>query len=202
MSTFTINFTNNSSSAGNFCVFNQKDDSFNSFPLAWRVESAAPKAKVAISWNTDLFFFWAKTGGLRPGMVFNAGGNAPTSLTADNEITVTRDNRDYRFVNQRTGYRQGTLVAIADSSVVPNNASIAIGMSGAATLAVQAQPNMQFQFVPRFEYWVTFGDLQQGQLLDPDGNTEAAKIDFPPGIYTMNVTLNPDFTWAITPGLD
>lgn len=203
MSTFTINFANNSSSAGFFCVFQQSHNSPNPqvFPLAWRVEPAAPNSKLAISWNTDLYFFWAKTGELRPGVTFYAGQNARTNLTDQNEITLTKVDRDYQFTNQRNAYQQGILIITADATTVPNQASVGIGLSGAVAYAVQAQPNMQFHFAPRLEYWVAFGEFKQGEVLDPSGITPV-KIDFPYGIFSMNATFNPDNTWTITPGMD
>lgn len=204
MATFTINFTNNSSSSGDFCVFQQIHNSPNQdvFPLAWRVERAAPQTRLAISWNTDLYFFWAKTGELLPGVVFYPGENAPTDLTRGNEITLTKKDRDYQFVDQRDSYQQGSLRIMSDANTAIRNASVGYGMSGVPQFAVQAQPNMIFQFTPRFEFWVTFGNLTQGQVLDPDQINTPVQIDFPHGIFSMNATFNPDNTWTIAPGLD
>lgn len=203
MSTFTINFTNNSDSSGAFCVFQQNHNSPNPqvFPLAWRVEPSAAHSKLAVSWNLDLYFFWAKTGALRPGVVFYAGENARTSFTERNEITLTKEERDYKFINPRDRRQQGELVIIADYNTVPNQASVGIGLSGAVAYAVQAQPNMQFNFYPRFEYWVAFGNFKQGEVLDPSQMT-AVKVDFPQGIFSMEVVLNPDGNWTVTPGMD
>ncbi len=204
MATFTINFVNNSSSSGSFCVFQQNHNSPNPdvFPLAWRVEYAAPHTQLAISWNTDLYFFWAKTGELRPGVIFYPGENAPTDLTGRNQITLIKEERDYKFANQQDWHQQGSLCIISANTTAIRQASVGIGMSGVPTLAVQAQPNMNFVFTPRFEYWITFGDLKQGQVLDPSEINSPVKIDFPYGIFSMNATLNADNTWTITQGMD
>lgn len=203
MQTFTINFQNNSNSSGSFCVFQQNPDSPNPgiFPLAWRAERASPHSQLRISWNTDLYYFWGKTGALMPGVIFYGGEAIPTSLSENNDITLTKENGNYKFVNQRSAYQQGVLVATSDATTPVNQASIGIGMSGAVSFAVQAQPNMTFQFAPRFEYWVTFGEITQGQVLEPSG-IGAAKVEFPHGIFSMNATLNPDNTWTITQGMD
>jgi hypothetical protein len=204
MATFTINFVNNSYSSGNFCVFQQNPNSPNPgvFPLAWRVQSAGPQMRLAISWNTDLYFFWAKTGELQPGVIFNPGENAPTSMTERNEITLTKDERDYKFINQRTGYQQGSLTIISDANTAIRQASVGFGLSGAPMVAVQAQPNMNFQFTPRFEYWATFGKMRQGQVLSPSEISNPVRIEFPHGIFSMNATLNADNSWTITQGMD
>ena len=203
MPTFTINFTNNSDSSGSFCVFQQNHNSPNPdvFPLAWRVEKAGPHSQLAISWNMELYFFWGKTGALKPGVVFNAGENSPTSLTENNDITLTKVDGNYKFVNKKNAYPQGSLNIMSDNTTAINQASVGIGMSGAVAFAVQAQPNMYFRFSPRFDYLVTFADVNQGQVLDPS-KINAVKIEFPYGIFSMNATLNPDNTWTITQGLD
>ncbi|SEJ66890.1 hypothetical protein SAMN05216327_115178 [Dyadobacter sp. SG02] len=203
MTTFTINFVNNSDSSGSFCVFQQNHNSPNPsvFPLAWRVEKAAAHSQLAISWNMDLYFFWGKTGPLKPGVVFNAGENSPTSMTEDNQITLTKEAGNYKFVNKKNWYEHGSLNIMSDHTTAINQASVGIGLSGAVAFAVQAQPNMNFLFAPRFDYWITFADIEQGQVLNPS-DLNAVKIEFPYGIFSMNATLNADGTWAITPGLD
>ena len=90
---------------------------------------------------------------------------------------------------------------MSDNTTAINQASVGIGLSGAVAFAVQAQPNMYFRFSPRFDYWVTFADVKQGQVLNPS-EINAVKIEFPYGIFSMNATLNADNTWTITPGLD
>lgn len=203
MSTFTINFVNNSSISGNFCVFQQNHNSPNPdvFSLAWRVEPAAPHSRLAISWNMEHYFFWAKTGELKPGVVFLPGENASTDMYGRNDITLTKQDRNYKFVDQKDSYQQGIMTINADAYTAIRQASVGIGMSGVPTFAVQAQPNMRFWFAPRFDYWVTFGEFKQGQVLDPS-TLNAVKIEFPHGIFSMDATFNPNNTWTITQGLD
>lgn len=205
MSTFTINFTNNTNISGDFCIFQRSPDYHlihGLFPLAWRVQAAAPNTTVPISWNTDLFFFWAKTGPLQPGMMFHAGQAFRTDLTRGNSVTLTKRDGNYSFMNQRDWHQQGRLNVMTDATMAHHQASIGYGMSGASAFAVQAQPNMNFVFEPRAEYWVTFGNIQQGQVLDPEIITSTVKVEFPHGIFSMNVTLNPNHTWTVTQGMD
>lgn len=201
MSTFTINFTNNSHSSGSFCVFQQ--DPGNPSPyvysLAWRVERGFPQANVAISWNTDFSFVWGHTGTLMPGVAFRAGENYPAGLLNDNEITLTNRGGRYQFVDRRTGYQQGALTIMTDPSTAINDASVGIGLSGEPSFAVQAQPNMSFRFSSRLEYWVTFAQVTQGEVLDRH-RIDAVRVDFPHGIFSMNATLNADNSWTITQG--
>lgn len=204
MPTYTINFLNNSSSPGNFCIFQQNPNNPppGSFPLAWLVQSANPHARVPISWNTDFYFFWAKTGQLMPGVIFNAGEAFLTSLAENNAITLTKQDNNYKFIDQKSGYQQGVLSVSTDTTTAFNQASIGIGMSGSGTLAVQAQPNMTFSFSPIQGYWITFGEFKQGQVLNQSEIPNAVQIVFPHGIFSMNATMNEDGTWTVTQGLD
>ncbi len=137
-----------------------------------------------------------------PGVAFNAGEAIPTSPTENNEITLTKQDGNYKFINQQNFYEQGTFSITSDMYTAINQASVGIGMSGAGTFAVQAQPNMTFRFTPHPEYWITFGEVEQGQVLHPSEISKAVQVEFPYGIFSMNVTLNADKSWTVTPGLD
>ena len=203
MATYTINFVNNSGSAGSFCVFQQNPNSPNPgvFSLAWLAQFVNPNGKVSIGWNTDFYFFWAKTGRLKPGVIFNAGEALLADTNENNSVTVTKDNGNYQFIKQ-TKYVHGKFMITSDQNTAINQASVGIGMSGSGTFAVQAQPQMAFVFEPRPEYWITFGDFKQGQVLDASAINNPAQIIFPHGIFSMDVTLNADGTWSIEQGLD
>jgi rhizosphere induced protein len=138
---------------------------------------------------------------LKPGVIFNAGENSPTGMAENNYITLTKEDGNYKFINRKDWHQQGVLCVMSDNTTAINQASIGIGLSGAVAFAAQAQPNMHFVFTPRLEYWVTFADVKQGQVLEPS-ELNALKIDFPYGIFSMNATFNADNSWTITPGLD
>jgi len=204
MPTYTINFLNNSDSTGNFCIFQQKPNGPNeeSFALAWLVKPAIPNTKVPISWNTDLYFFWAKTGELKPGVIFNAGDALRTNLTENNAVTLIKQDHNYKFTDQKTWHQKGILNISTDDTTAFNQASIGVGMSGSATIAAQAQTSRNFSFSLSFKYWITFSDVQQGQVLDQSDIPDAVQIIFPDGIFSMNATLNQDNTWTVTQGMD
>jgi hypothetical protein len=52
------------------------------------------------------------------------------------------------------------------------------------------------------KYWLAAGKLEPGTVSDPAQMTDAVEIVFPPGVHTMQVTLNPDNTWTIAPAAD
>lgn len=201
MATYTINFFNNSGSAGSFCTFQQLPDASNPnmLTLAWLAKFANPQTRLSISWTTDYCFIWDETGQLVPGVPFNASEVLPASLNDNNAVTLTKSDGAYQFIKQTTGFRPGTLLITTDVTVPINEASVGIGMSGAGTFAVQAAPNMNYIFTPHPQYWVAFGNFQQGQALEASEISNTAQVVFPPSIFAMNVTLNVDNTWTITP---
>lgn len=196
---YTVVFVNNSPSAGNFCLY-QKDPNMNVpnvMSLAWFTKYTYPTTKASFTWSIDYSFVWSETGQLVPGVLFLASQTVPAGLTSNNTITLDY-NQAYVFKNQQTGTPSGSLV-INDSATVPvNKASVGIGMSGAGTFVVQAQPNTTQTFTPHPQYWATFGNYQQGQVLDVQNMvSQSVQINFPPNSYTVLVTLNPDNTWTV-----
>jgi len=58
------------------------------------------------------------------------------------------------------------------------------------------------QFASHPQYWVASGKFEQGKVSDPAQMTNAVPVVFPPGVNAMQVTLNPDKTWAVAPAAD
>ncbi|MFI5138274.1 MAG: hypothetical protein ACHQIM_10640 [Sphingobacteriales bacterium] len=204
MSTYSINFFNNSSMPGSICVFQQSPDTSNPnvFALAWFAKFTNPNTRLSFSWNLDYCFIWDETGQLVPGITFNASEVLPAGLTDNNTVTLTKGDGAYQFVDQTTGGQPGSLTINCDVTIPPNQASVGIGMSGAGTFAMQAAPNMAYLFTPQPQYWVAFGNFEQGQALDAGEITNSAQVAFPPNIYAMDVKLNMDNTWTITQAAD
>ncbi len=72
-------------------------------------------------------------------------------------------------------------------------------MAGAATLLMQAQLNMRYQFVSRPQYWISFGHHTKGEVIDVDTVTTPAQIKFPVNTHSMTAILNADATWTVKP---
>ncbi|MDR3679741.1 MAG: hypothetical protein P4L41_07235 [Flavipsychrobacter sp.] len=198
---YSITFTNNSQMMGTGCVFQQDNNiqGYDVFPLAWMTRICAPNMRASFSWTLDYCFVWAETGRLMPGVVFNSSQILQADLNNQNQVTFDYRNGTYTFSNLHQGGQSGTLT-IQEASGIPmsGSASIGIGMSGTATFAAQAMPNMNQQFRPAPTYWMAFGQFTTGQVLDIHSMGNIVGISFPAGVYSMNVTLNPDNTWTIS----
>jgi hypothetical protein len=200
MAMYSVNFINNSQNQGSACLYQQSTaPSYGQpvFPLAWFVRSSFPGSQNNFQWTLEYSFVWAQTGMLMPGVTFSAAQQVSADPTGNNLITFTQQNGNFQFGQTQRGYQSGMLAIQSDMMVPPNQASVGIGMSGFVTFATQAQPNMTNVFTPNPIYWLTFGNYQQGQVLDPGNTGNAVQLNFSAGVYVLTVTLNPDNTYTV-----
>jgi hypothetical protein len=204
--TYQLTTVNASSDYVDLCVYQTQPDLgvANVMSLAWFAEPAWPTTTVTFEWTIDYSFVWSQTGALVPGVVFRAAQVWP----ADPSDTVL-DQLLFGFNQGAYTFQNGTAVDtpqlgslyIKELSTIPlKEASVGIGMSGAGTFAVQAQPNQNLVFTPSPQYWVTAGTYEQGVVLDIEQIGNSAPITFPPGVFAMTAILNPDNTWTVSPG--
>jgi len=200
---YSITFINNSNQAGTACLYQQDSGHYGpgAMSLAWMARPAYPNMSVVFSWTIDYSFFWAETGALKPGVQVNPGQTIPADPRDSNSIVLTSPAPyNFRFDSPQQRSQQGTFYVTGDASIPPNTVTFGIGMSGAGTFGVQAQPNYTNVFTPHPSYWLTFGNYQQGQVLDVDSMVEAVRVEFPGNVYDMRVTLNPDNTFTVQQG--
>ena len=71
-------------------------------------------------------------------------------------------------------------------------------MDEAGSFVKQALPNMNLVFRPNPKYLINFGNYEPGEALNISEITNAQKIEFSPGVFSVTVTLNRYNTWSIT----
>lgn len=199
---YSIQFVNNSTNSGDFCVFQTPPDMSNSniLSLAWLTKRCHPKNyRLKFTWSIDYNFTWSEVGELIPGVVFDAHQLWPADLVTANHVDFTRYDGAYTFLDQRKGAQAGNLYIHQDDTIPLREASVGIAMGGKASFAVEAQPNLTEVFIPHPTYWVAFGDYVEGQVLDVETITNKAVVEFPPNVYNMTATLGADNAWTITP---
>ena len=202
MSTYKLIVQNHSSLEGDVCVYQTAPDvaGSNVQSLAWVTAYAHPTTAITFTWSPDDYcFVWQETSKVSSGITVAASQTWQADLTGQNQVTLTYRNGGFTFENLQAGPTSGSLSIMQDASIPVNTASVGIGMAGAPTFMCQAMPNMNVTFTPQPAYWVAFGSFTQGQALNVTEITNPAQITFPPNVYTMSVTLNPDNTWTITP---
>jgi rhizosphere induced protein len=197
---YQINFINNSSNAGNFMVFQEHPDMnmMDSYALAWFTKFVHPNTNGSFSWKTGFDFAWLEQKSLAAGITSVTSQCLPANLEANNVTLLTYDG-GYNFINQPDSGAAGSLYIKTDSTIGPDQVKIGFGMSGAPVFMVGAQPNLEVVFTPNPYYWIAFGEYEKGQVVNAKEIPNSMRIDFPEGITTMNVVLNPDNTWTAHP---
>jgi len=61
----------------------------------------------------------------------------------------------------------------------------------------QAQPAAMVRYTPRPQYWIAFGDLREGEVLDIQTINHPAPVEFPAGVFAMEATLHADGGWTV-----
>lgn len=199
---YSVNFVNNSQNAGAACLYQtESSNPPNVFPLAWFAKMAAPTTRIKFQWTVDYSFVWGETGRLVPGVLFDPAQIVAADPQTSNRITLTRAGGGYyQFVNQQAAPPPGTFLIQQDSNLPANVVSVGLGMSGNAIIAVNAQPNLVSAFTPGPpQYWIAFGNYVRGEVLDPQQVFNAARIAFPPNVFSMTAILNADNSWTIQP---
>jgi len=199
MTKYSVTVVNNSVNTGAICIYQTSPDITEPkvMSLAWFSKVAHPKTQVSFDWSIDYSFVWDETGLLIPGVTFDASQSLPTDLSSKNMVTLDYSEGAFVFENQTKGAKNGTMYITCDGNLPLNVASVGIGMSGAGTFVVQAQPNINLNFTPHPTYWVTFGNYTPGQVLDIGEITNKQKLEFGANIYNLDVVLNRDNTWTV-----
>ncbi|MZP29779.1 protein rhiA [Heliobacterium undosum] len=195
---YSVVFKNNSTNFGKVCIY-QTNPALGPdvMSLAWFSKAAFPTTTMTFTWEINYSFIWDETGELVPGVVFDASQTWDADLQNLNSVTFCKENGAYTFKNLTRGAKSGVLQLTEDYTVPLKQAAVGIGMSGSGTFVKQAQPNMNLFFKPHPNYWITFGNYEQGEVLDLTEITSKAKIEFSPGSYKKAVTLKEDNTWEL-----
>lgn len=198
MATYSLTFQNRSTNSGSVVIY-QTDPNGGSrtMSLAWLSKPSQPNTNVVFEWKTDYSFVWDRTGALRPGVVFDAEQAWPADPSSSNTVSFTYQYGNFTFESQGPGPQQGSLYIREGFTLPFNEASVGIGMSGAGTLVTQAQPNTNLTFNTNPQYWIAFGDYEQGEVLDNGSIANPARIDFPAGGASLTAILNPNNSWTI-----
>ena len=155
-------------------------------------------------WAADYQFLMSYTGKLIPGVIVHVNQDKECNPSGKNhtEFTILPIEPSVGQLSEPfKAPSEGTLY-IKDGPTVPDKIfAVGIGMSGNGTIVKQAKANPMHKFIPPVPptYWVaTAKEMKVGTVLGIQTVTRAAKVEFPPNIYSMVATLTQDDTWKIT----
>ncbi len=196
---YTVVFMNNFKESGDVCIYQADGISSNIMSLAWLVKTVHPTTLLGFQWTYDYDFVWAETGPLNINDIFNATQTWEANLSDKNEVKLAKHDSVYTFEDLTRGPKEGRLYIRTEWTLPSNQFSVGIGMSGLASLVVQAEADMNLEITPSPKYRITFGSYIQGQVLDTDSILDWAGIEFPVGVTMMGVVLSRDHTWSVSP---
>ncbi|WP_430409911.1 hypothetical protein [Kordia sp.] len=196
---FELIFKNNSGKSGDVCIFLQEPNEDDLKSLVWLSKDANPDTTVTFQWAAEYSVVWSETE-VKNGVTITSSQVLPAGLDQDNKITLTKIDDAYQFINQTTDPdSNGSITIFCDNSVVSNQATIGIEISGVITTNIPASPGFSNMITPTNKYWIAFGNFTEREILDTETFTKAAEIDFSSGINNMTAILNADDTWTIEP---
>ena len=183
-------------------------DIFNEgFPLAWLVSPLQIPVNNFINfyWAADYQFLMSYTGKLIPGVIVHVNQDKECNPSGKNhtEFTILPIEPSVGQLSEPFKAPSEGALYIKDGPTVPDEKfAVGIGMDGNGTIVKQAKANSMHEFIPPVPpstYWVAAAKkMRVGTVLDIQTVTRAAKLEFPPNIYSMVATLTQDDTWKIT----
>ncbi len=191
MASYCVNFKNESHFAGDVCLFQPFPASEipKAVSLAWLSEPTQPGETASFEWEYQHDFFWSELSALQPGSILKVGGILPADISEKNQVEFAFENNSFLFRDQQKGKVPGRLDIHMDESIPWNRSSVGICMSGYPIYAAQAQPGYQYNFTFHPQYFLTYGDYKQGQILDLKNLPVKTEFTFPKATYSLNITL-------------
>jgi len=199
---YQLTVTNNSTQYQDLCLYQKVPDLSvpNALSLAWLVAPTWPGTSVTFQWTIDYSFVWGQTGSLKPGVPFRAQQTLPANPNSlgSNQIQFDYRNGAFTFIpGPALGSPQLGSLYIRELSAIPvNTAAVGIGMSNSGTYVVPAQPNMNLMFTPHPQYWLTAGNIDNGQVLDLEQITNEIEVAFD-GTFSKRAVLDSRNNWTV-----
>ena len=198
---YSLTCLNQSAQPWSFYMSQQKPDLPQGNMLVWLCTpfNIAPGAYFTFTWSLTYNFVWGLTGKLSSDTYFTAGEVIDASLESQNQTTFSVPGNTPQFSPVTKNDSPGSLT-IQNAADVPDEIfSVGIGMSGAPTFVVQAQPNLTNIFTPHPAYYLAAGPSRTPGQQFPEELTQPIKITFPANIYNMRATLDDKHQWTVAP---
>ncbi|HLP54705.1 MAG TPA: hypothetical protein VK151_06740 [Fluviicola sp.] len=198
---YKLNITNNSAQNKTFIVF-QKNPNLNpweNFSLAWLSKALPANSNEVLEWSTNYGFVAGESGPLQPGARFRTSEITNCDPSSQNKVEASFSRGRCSLSAARPGGQPGQLTLVTNSfNPFETEYAAGIAMSNAPVIVTHVQPNMNYVYSPDMEYWIAYGNYENGQVLSTNV-PNAARIEFPKGKNAMNVVLNPNGQFTIIP---
>jgi hypothetical protein len=196
----------NQAPSGNFvCVYTTmpgQEQLHNVFSLAWFTSGIESGDHAKFEWDLDYSFAWSKTAALGHGVISKTWSQRPAdpAITDRKRVIFRQGDYSYEFrdpisdTNPQAPSGSESLLIHCDETVKFHDASIGLGISGTAAIAIEAQPNNEFVFTAHPAYWVVAGNFIKGQVIDINRMSNPYEVVYN-GTTDRKILLTPQNTW-------
>lgn len=195
---YSVTFINNSYNQGSVCIYqtnpNLEQDVMS---LAWITKKVHPSTSVIFKWSLDYGFFWCETGELQSGTIFRASQAWIADEEYNNSVTYKYIDDAYTFDNLTHRDKNGAFYIKQDHTIPHKTSCVGISVAGSGTFVTQAQPNLTLVFKLNPQYWITFGNYSQGEVLNLTEIYNKQKLNFNLNMRNFRATLNEDNLWTV-----
>ncbi|WP_338554412.1 hypothetical protein [Paenibacillus sp. KS-LC4] len=181
--TYSVSVQNNGTYNASLAIY-QVDpnlDDPNVLTLAWLVKPSTSGSTTKFTWGVDYAFYWSEVDVPQPGSTITSTAQRAADLSASNYVEFSRaDGGTYQFSQATSGGKEGVMYIHQDGSINPeDNAYIGLMMNNKPTVAIKAQPNTKTEFTAHPAYYLVYGRIEPGEIIDISEYADTAlKIEF------------------------
>ncbi|MGQ8874740.1 hypothetical protein [Paenibacillus sp. TSA_86.1] len=192
--TYSVSIENHATYNASLAIY-QVDPDLNDpsvLTLAWLVKPSTSGSTTGFTWEVDYDFYWTEVDVPKPGTTITSTAIREADLSSNNSVEFSHaDGGTYQFSEATSGPRSNILYIHQDSSIIAqDNAYIGIQMDNKPVVAVKAQPNTKTEFTPHPTYYLVYGRIQPGEIIDISEYADVAlKLTFD-GVTSHAVTLS------------
>lgn len=182
-----------------FCLYQDIPGRFNSeiYQLAWVVQPCAYGEQIKFTWTTSYQYQWGVLEEFENGARFDPSSNFPCELDEleENSIQLVSVGNTYQFQRNHHSNIGGNL-PIRKGKDIDKSIAVGIAMDGKSVFATQGNSSVSSLIVPQPDYYVTFGNFKEGQVIDRQAAIDPLKIEFT-GSNHLEITLDEGFQWHV-----
>lgn len=199
MSNYSLNIENKGTFYGEIVIYQKQKnlEQKGSNSVAWMTRTINPGTEATFSWEEIYNFVWGESQNLKTGVIFNENQMIEGSPRIGNKVEFTQNEYGYTFHQSTAPKDIGKLIIEESELIESRKSSVGIGMCGLGTLIWDAEPSTTLKIEAKFEYWLTYGAFQEGEVLDlKEILDKSIKLEYPPHKYNATVAIMADNSWG------
>ncbi|MDY0810786.1 hypothetical protein [Kitasatospora purpeofusca] len=212
--TYTLTLNNQSTDPDwTFAVYTATNitDSSHQLPVAWLTKKLNSGNTVVFEWTLSYKLTFADQGVQQDVKWTESGSVDADDNAANNAALLDYPNSDYSFTSNpgvhpvKPGYLYIDTTGDVPSYNPDNGPSVGLAISGGEqskpakfnpAIAGVSGPSLHHDFELHPTYYVVAGDKEEGTMVDLSTQTNQAKVEYEPGEFSQEWTLNDRNVWV------